>query len=503
MILRGATAIVLLLTLLMTPIDTTDDLKGLGFPDSRKIAQDSQGNLYVAYRKKYRAADKLRYHIFVAKSADQGATWQTLNDAGPIENVGDYTQRVPSIAIDSRDNIHVAWYGLDAEQGTNEREIKYVRSVDGGESWTDWQNIVEAPDYSGGTLWQEHPVLHVGLDNTLYLVWQGKDATYQAKSQTKFSKSSDGGKSWTIWRNIQPNEQHNYSRPTLVSTTDGVLYVIAYGGVDGEQRLVWTTSTDGGESWAVWTAVSTGTADQRHVSLIADADNTLHAVWRQQPEGANTAPQIHYATFDGTAWGAPQLVSPQIALSQFFPSISQTTTGQLWVAWTETAAESGFLQNGFRENPTTGDIVVAFIGENGRFRPPVPLTNNNHSLYATLPWSHHHDVNRDIIWSENSQAPYTIQHQRLICTPTTATNSQLSFHETELELSWASSEAAHSYEIWQAASLAFTEAEFVAETADLSIRIPLSPGTIFYQVRPVNRCGEVGNASNTVGKFDL
>ena len=171
MIIRS-TAVFLLFILLMTPIDTTDDLKGLGFPDSRKLAQDSQGNLYVAYRKKHRADNKLRYHIFVAKSPDQGTTWQTLNNNRPIEKIGDYTQRVPSIAIDSQDTLHVVWYGLDAEQGSNEREIKYVRSTNGGESWSEWQNIVEVPDYNGGTLWQEHPVLHIGRDDTLYLVWQ-------------------------------------------------------------------------------------------------------------------------------------------------------------------------------------------------------------------------------------------------------------------------------------------------------------------------------------------
>ena len=79
-----------------TIADSTSDDKGLGYPDGRKIARDATGNLYIAYRKKYRAESALAYHIFVAKSIDNGATWTVLNRNRPIETIGDYTQRVPS-----------------------------------------------------------------------------------------------------------------------------------------------------------------------------------------------------------------------------------------------------------------------------------------------------------------------------------------------------------------------------------------------------------------------
>lgn len=408
----------LLLTFLltpMTPIDSTEDNKGLGFPDGRKIAQDSQGNLYVAYRKKHRADEQLRYHVFVAKladaakSADSGATWRILNDNQPIETIGDDTQRVPAIAIDSKDVIHVVWYGLDAKQGRNERQIKYLRSTNGGEAWTAWKNIVEVDGYRGQSLWQEHPVLHIGLDDTLYLVWQGKDPHHR-KSQTKFSKSVDGGRNWSDWVNIHPATVQNYSRPTIVSTADGTIYVLAYRGMSTRQRLAWTHSLDGGESWSPWTAVSFGTADQRHVSVVVDGQNRLHAVWRQEPEGRNwpAMAQIHYSLFAGESWTWPKVVSLRAERHQLFPSLSLTTSGQLWVAWTETAIAS----DTYRDDPVEGNIVYALLGENGRWQP-VNLTNNNHSLYATLPWSHHHSIAFDILWSQNSTTPYNLHHQRL------------------------------------------------------------------------------------------
>src|SRR3569832_249672 len=73
-----------------TSVDHTEDGLALGYPDSRKIARDSQGNLYIAYRKKYRQVSSTLYHIFVAKSTNAGSTWTVLNSNRPIETVGDY-----------------------------------------------------------------------------------------------------------------------------------------------------------------------------------------------------------------------------------------------------------------------------------------------------------------------------------------------------------------------------------------------------------------------------
>ena len=46
-------------------MDTIEDVKGLGYSGQRKIAMDSQGNFFVAYRKKYQSKSE----IFLAKAA--------------------------------------------------------------------------------------------------------------------------------------------------------------------------------------------------------------------------------------------------------------------------------------------------------------------------------------------------------------------------------------------------------------------------------------------------
>ena len=114
-------------------IDLVQDPKVTGYPDSRKLVRDSHGNLYVAYRKKFLLKKAVETHLFVAKSTDNGQSWAVVNQGKPVERVGDFKQRVPSLVIDSHDVIHIVWYGLDAHNlGVNDRQIKYVRSADGG-----------------------------------------------------------------------------------------------------------------------------------------------------------------------------------------------------------------------------------------------------------------------------------------------------------------------------------------------------------------------------------
>ena len=403
-------------TIAFTPtlakVDSITDDKGLGYPDSRKIARDSQGNLYVAYRKKHRSVSTLRYHIFVAKSTDNGASWVVLNHNQPIETTGDYTQRVPSLAIDAQDGLHVVWYGTDAEHtGENDRQIKYTQSLDGGASWQAWQNIGAVPGYQGETLWQEHPIIFVGNNNSLYVAWEGRDAEH-ARSQVKFTHSSDSGRHWSPWVNVAPDPTLFFSRPTLVATHDGsVLYVLAYAQFDELRQIVWTQSTDGGQTWAKWDRIAADGQDQRHISLAIDNADRLHAVWRQQQSGffAPSQSQIHYAFFANGAWSAPQRPGENLAMHEFFPSIAVTNLGQVWVTWQATEADFGYP----KEDPTPPAIYYA-VQSNGSWQPAVQLSSSQRALYPSMAWNPHtQQAAPDIVWLESEGDPvqgmYTIR----------------------------------------------------------------------------------------------
>lgn len=367
-------------------VDVTEDEQALGFPDSRKLAADSKGSLYVAYRKRFKLYETTRYHIFVAKSTDGGASWQVTNGGRPVEEVGDFVQRVPSIAVDAQDVVHVVWYGSDLEfSGANERQIKYAQSTDGGASWSTWRNIAPVMGYEEGTFWQEHPTLHIDRQGVIYITWQGRDGEHGQKSQVKWSRSADGGASWSAWRNISPDPRRSFSRPALLTTPEGLLYALAY--VDGQEpmQIVWSSSSDGGGSWTAWAAVAPGVQDQRHFSAVVNGKGRLHLAWRQGVEPANAADtsQIFYTHYNGRAWQTPKPVEPNSSSNerqppyQFFPTLMVDAQSRIWLAWVETREPSEYPQ----EKPLSGAVRYT-VGSWYGWHTPQTLAQN--ALYPSL-----------------------------------------------------------------------------------------------------------------------
>jgi hypothetical protein len=377
-----------------TLVDRTQDYQALGYPDQRKIVRDTNGALYVAYRKRYDGM----YRIFVARSTDYGASWSVLNGDRPIEGVGDYQQRVPAIAIDAENTLHVAWYGTDSRHpADNERQIKYTQSRDGGATWTPWINVAEVPGHAGEDRWQEHPALFV-RGTAVTIVWEGFDEESGGEERIKLTRSTDGGRTWAEWQNVAPPSRNGYSRPTLVEGSDGrSLYLLAYAERGPVRQIVWTHSADGGRTWRPWAPVAPGEADQRHVSLAIDGGDRLHAVWRQQTGGPNT--QVVYASYDGRAWSGPEPVAPSGGF-QLFPSIAVTGADTLQVVWTETADGAGYPQ----DDPKSGRIVgAARRGGQGWSRPRVLSPEGQSAVYGSLRAGQPGDGGlADLVWMDTS-----------------------------------------------------------------------------------------------------
>lgn len=387
-----------------TTFGTSEDNKSLGYPDARKIVRDSSGNLYAAFRKKYNGY----YQIFVSKSTNGGSSWTVPNS--PVSTVpGSYNQRVPAIAIDSANTLHVVWYGQDSgSSGANERQIKYSRSTDGGNSWSNWLNIAPVSGYNGSDLWQEHPVIYVDGGNNLYVVWEGHDPSHDSP-QTKFTKSTDGGNFWTSWKNVAPLST-NQSRPTIAVDTNGKIFVIAYGywSATGKQNILYSSSTDGGNSFSSWNAVSAAGFDQRHPSAAIDSGNKIHLVWRQQNSAGKT--EVRYSKYTSPAWASAATISATSGYYQFFPSIANAS-GSQYVVWTETTNSSGYPS----ENPSTGRIVLAkrLQGSSAWTKSNVTSVANN--VWGSIRWSSH-NLNGgtiDIVFQSGSASPYSLKYQSL------------------------------------------------------------------------------------------
>lgn len=408
-------------------VATTTDANSTGFTDSRKIVRNpATGRLFVAYRTLASMNGVSNYHEFVSYSDDNGATWKRCNSGKPIDNIGNSKHRNPSLAIDSKNALHLVWYGNDSSApNSDEMEIKYSRSSDDCATWTSTQFLTSYAGYPGKGYWQEHPVV-VSYGNFVFVLWQGRDSNDLSHAQARLLRSADRGRTWEPVRLITTGTPSggNFSRPALIvsgSSSSPTLVVVSPVFTDkstGLASLYWTKSTDGGQSFpSGWARVcSSCTGDQRHVSMSRDSNGKAHIVWREGPKDG--IPQVYYSRLSGSTWTAPTLVSAS-AQYQFSPQIEidQAYSDNVRVIWSETNDASGYPS----EAPTTGYVrMSAKPAAASSFNPSLQLSMNGLEVYPIFRrTSAALDGPLDVLWTyvrptpPNAKASYPIQHSQL------------------------------------------------------------------------------------------
>lgn len=354
-------------------IDLSDDIASLGFPPQRKMVMDSKGNIFVAYRKKFNG----NFEIFVAKVSEQDGKLVVSGSEKPIVQIGGNAQRVPAIAIDSRDGLHVIWYGADNKTQEGNRQIKYVQSQDGGQTWSEWLNISPVESYNNGDYWQEHPYISIGKNDELYVIWEGKDSQNN-NQQIKFTKSQNRGKTWFRWQNISASPGGTQSRPIILQDEAGTLHVLMYSSLGKNiQQIQYSSSFNDGQTWSEWQNISNSFFDARHLSATVDKNNLIHVVWRSITLLGPT--QIYYSFLNKGQWSEPKLIAKS-SHNQFFPSISIDESNNLYVTWMETGKNYDLP----REKPEEGQIYTVKI-QNGQIEQSKLQSQGEKNLYPSLP----------------------------------------------------------------------------------------------------------------------
>lgn len=409
-----------------TRVTTTTDHKGVGYPDARKIVADGKGNRFLAFRTQ---ASGDAAHVFVARQSN--GVWNTPVRA---ENISGLIQRVPGIGIASDDSLHVSWYGIDPlyKSPSDYRQIKYIRgSTDG--SWSGdsnaYYNIAPIKDtsncLSSSKWWQEHPAVQVGKgksggvirNDMMFIVWESRDSASCSTGQVRFHARPLDGSAAGFTLKIPSTGSGNFSRPTVIPSTDGnVLHVLAYGAVGGVRQIVWTRSQDGGRTWSAWQAVGKSGNDQRHVSAAVDAGNNLHVTWREKTSSSYS--NIMYGVWNGSTWSKSTVTAGQASAFRSFPSLSVFRNGtgadaaqKVAVVWVQSGSA------GSDETETRGNVFLSVRDTTsasataGSWSAPLQLNARSGSgvsagkaTYPSLRWSPYGQQSYiDVVWSDGAE----------------------------------------------------------------------------------------------------
>jgi hypothetical protein len=151
---------------------------------SAKLLVDSSGVIHIFYSNYYWKNPGVYY----IRSEDQGITWTSALHLDP-DKPDDLLPMYVSFEIDDHDGLHILWYYVDPTN-TMIQWIRYARSMDGGNTWSEPITIDRA-DEGIDELRAAFPSLVVN-GQTVQVIWAGDDDLHR-----EYRYSEDGGQSWS------------------------------------------------------------------------------------------------------------------------------------------------------------------------------------------------------------------------------------------------------------------------------------------------------------------
>jgi len=215
-----------------------DDSTGTSEQSAPAMNVDGAGDIYVVWQD----GRSGNWDVYSAVSTDQGASFDAnvrVNEGG---NPGSSNQRFPTVATNSNDDILVAWQ--DDRDGDN--DIYFTKSTNGGSSFS--ANNVQVSDDSTGRE-QTSPTLAINSEDDIYVAWE--DFRSGSNWDIYLSKSTNSGNDFKQNVLVNDASTSNQLKPSVfVDTRDGV-HVAWYDARNAQNYVYYTKSTDSGNSFGI------------------------------------------------------------------------------------------------------------------------------------------------------------------------------------------------------------------------------------------------------------
>jgi hypothetical protein len=332
------------------------------------LAYGLGGTAYIA------GFDGYASEVFLEATQDNGQTWGKAVTAVKPLFVGGYPF-TPWLTVDNgqsssyKGRLYVVATQVDNAQVQSQVTVSY--SPDGGNTWvvSTVDNVQVKPELDYYTR------VAVGKDGTVFVTWQRCEMTGQhincggTNAHMLFSKSSDGGNTWSSSVEIAsvrlapdscqcaffgnlPRTIAPVANPPLLAVDNsqgrysGSLYVVVYDWKGQQMKVEVVTSRDGGQSWR--SPVEVGAAyrnDQFFPGISVGAGGVVGVSWLDR---RNDDQDILYQPFaaiskdGGKSFGrnyrlAPSLSDPFYAYGYMGDYTGNAWAGRiLYAAWPDT-----------------------------------------------------------------------------------------------------------------------------------------------------------------------
>lgn len=221
----------------------------------------------------------------------------------------------PQVQTDSHGRMHLIYFKGEPQRG----DIMYVRSDDGGESFTPPMRVNSQPESAAiiGTV--RGPHLAIGKGDRVHVAWMGSDHAkpkFQGKHIPMFyTRLNDAGDAFEPQRNVIQNHPGLDGGGSVAADKDGNVYVAWHAGQghDEQDRQVFVTrSQDDGKTFAAEVAAisdRSGACGCCGMNIFAADQGRVFITYRSASESVNR--DIHLlASNDGGATFKVATVDP-------------------------------------------------------------------------------------------------------------------------------------------------------------------------------------------------
>lgn len=213
--------------------------------------------------------------IYFAKSTDGGVTW-TGHTRVHSANLADQVDAELEIGADG--TLYVAW--VDHRYGPTTFDVYLVKSADGGLTWSAEQRLNDVRGSVISTPRPHYPVMDMAVySNTVYLLWS---AEYAANAYVYFDYSADGGLTWHADKTMRDTMTDYTYGVSLAVDDNGVIYATWMDDRGGfpEDLLYFSRSENGGSTWTTNRLVSTNIGnDNAWPDILAWGNGQLCVIW--------------------------------------------------------------------------------------------------------------------------------------------------------------------------------------------------------------------------------
>jgi hypothetical protein len=256
------------------------------------------------------------YTLFYS-SAHSSEAWNAGSWIEPVALAADLTGTNFAATIAKNDSGHFHILYARVQQGYSppeNRAVTYIRSEDGGVTWTSPIDLYTIPDLDSGA---SNTRLLIDGTDWVYGSWSEWDETGNGQ-RIYFIRSRDGGSNWDTPVLLARRVGNEYERDlnNLVKLDDNKIAAVWEGGFRAYRQAMY--SDDNGETWSEPVEIFPGLiGDNGYAMLVQDSLGRIHLIHAQRiregnPRGHSGADgsALWHSMWDGNSlWYKPYVIT--------------------------------------------------------------------------------------------------------------------------------------------------------------------------------------------------